>query len=165
MLRLTGGDGVDHVVETAGDLTRSVACLRVGGLVSTLGYVGQLDLENGSPADWTYTTPVIPMLVRNVRLQALSCAPRESFERMFDAMAAAELRPVIDRVFPFEQSGRGAPPPAVRGSTWGRCASTSGATLSLHVTCKARYTYANAARATSAARAERAAAARDRRSS
>jgi NADPH:quinone reductase-like Zn-dependent oxidoreductase len=104
VLRLTGGHGVDHVVETAGDLTRSVACLRVGGLVSTLGYTGQLDLDNGSPADWTYSTPVIPMLVRQVRLQALSCAPRESFERMFDAMAAAELRPVIDRVFPFDRT-------------------------------------------------------------
>jgi NADPH:quinone reductase-like Zn-dependent oxidoreductase len=104
VMRLTDGVGVDHVVEIAGDLERSIRCLRVGGLISTVGYAGQLDLRSGSPADWSYTTPVIPMLVRNVRLQALSCAPRESFERMFRALAAAELRPVVDSVFAFEET-------------------------------------------------------------
>jgi NADPH:quinone reductase-like Zn-dependent oxidoreductase len=102
VLRLTGGAGVDHVVETAGDLARSIACLRVGGLISALGYVSQLDLDGGSPSDWTYTAPVIPALVQNMRLQALSCAPRESFERMYSAMAATELHPAIDRIFPLE---------------------------------------------------------------
>jgi NADPH:quinone reductase-like Zn-dependent oxidoreductase len=47
---------------------------------------------------------VISVLVRNARLQALSCAPRESWERMYRAMERAELRPVVDRVFPFERS-------------------------------------------------------------
>ena len=104
VLRLTGGAGVDHVVETAGDLERSIRCLRVGGLVSLVGYTGQLDLDSPDPPPWTYAVPVITVLVRNARLQALSCAPRDSWERMYRAMEAVELRPAIDRVFAFEQS-------------------------------------------------------------
>jgi NADPH:quinone reductase-like Zn-dependent oxidoreductase len=106
ILERTDGIGVDHVVETAGDLERSIRCLRVGGLVSAIGYAGQLDLEAGLPSAWTYTTPIIPVLVKNARLQGLSCAPRESYERMYRAMAAAELRPAVDRVFRFEESHR-----------------------------------------------------------
>ena len=104
VLRLTDGEGVEHVVETAGDLERSIRCLRVGGLVSLVGYLDQLDLESADPPPWTYSAAVITVLVRNARLQALSCAPRESWERMYRAMERARLRPVIDRVFPFEQS-------------------------------------------------------------
>jgi NADPH:quinone reductase-like Zn-dependent oxidoreductase len=104
VLRLTGGEGVHHVVETAGDLERSIRCLRVGGLVSLVGYLGQLDLTSADAPPWTYTASVISVLVRNARLQALSCAPRESWERMYRAMERAELRPVVDRVFPFERS-------------------------------------------------------------
>jgi NADPH:quinone reductase-like Zn-dependent oxidoreductase len=104
VLRLTGGEGVDHVIEIAGDLERSISCLRVGGLVSLVGYAGQLDLASSPPTPLTYTASVITVLVRNARLQALSCAPRESWERMYRAMEGAELRPVIDRVFPFEQA-------------------------------------------------------------
>ncbi len=104
VLRLTGGEGVDHVIETAGDLERSVGCLRVGGLVSLVGYTSQLALDAPDAPPLTYSASVIAVLVRNARLQALSCAPRESWERMYRAMDAAKLRPVIDSVFPFEES-------------------------------------------------------------
>ena len=103
VLRLTDGLGVDHVVETAGDLERAVGCLRMGGLVSTLGYAGQLRLAPGETADWTLATPIIPLLIRQARLQALSCAPAQSFVELYRAMEAAELRPVVDRTFPFEE--------------------------------------------------------------
>ncbi len=104
VLRLTGGDGVHQVVDIAGDLERSIRCLRVGGLVSLVGYMGQLDLDSPDAQPMTYSASVIAVLVRNARLQALSCAPRESWQRMYRALEAAELRPVIDRVFPFEQA-------------------------------------------------------------
>jgi NADPH:quinone reductase-like Zn-dependent oxidoreductase len=103
VLRLTGGDGVDHVVETAGDLERSVRCLRIGGLISAVGYTGQLDLTPGAAPAWSYSTPIIPLLVRNVRLQALSCAPAETFGAMYRAMEATGLRPAVDRVFAFDE--------------------------------------------------------------
>jgi NADPH:quinone reductase-like Zn-dependent oxidoreductase len=103
VLRLTDGVGVDHVVETAGDLARAVGCLRMGGLISMLGYVGQLRLAPGEVADWTLMTPIIPLLIRQARLQALSCAPAQSFAELFRAMEAVQLRPVVDRTFPFEE--------------------------------------------------------------
>jgi NADPH:quinone reductase-like Zn-dependent oxidoreductase len=104
VLRLTDGEGVDHVVETAADLERSIRCLRVGGLVSLVGYVGQLDLASADAPPWTYTASVITVLLRNARFQALSCAPRESWEHMYRALEHAELRPVIDRTFAFEEA-------------------------------------------------------------
>jgi NADPH:quinone reductase-like Zn-dependent oxidoreductase len=104
VLELTGGEGVDHVVETAADLERTIRSVRVGGLVSLVGYLDQLDLASVDAPPWTYTASVITVLMRNARLQALSCAPRESWERMYRGMERARLRPVIDRVFPFEQS-------------------------------------------------------------
>lgn len=103
VLELTGGEGVDHVVETAGDLERSIRSLRVGGLISAVGYVGQLDLTSGAGPAWAYSAPIISLLVRNVRLQALSCAPAETFRGMYRAMEATQLRPAVDRVFAFEE--------------------------------------------------------------
>lgn len=104
VLRLTGGVGVDHVVETAGELERSTRCLRVGGLISLVGYTAQLTLDDPHARPPEYTASVITVLLRNARLQALSCAPRESWERMYRALDGARLRPVIDRVYPFEAS-------------------------------------------------------------
>lgn len=104
ILELTNGVGVDHVVETAGDLARSLNSLRVGGLVSCVGYLGQLRLDSPERPGWSYSVEIIPVLVKNARLQGLSAAPRETYEEMYRAMAAAELRPVVDRVFPFEEA-------------------------------------------------------------
>jgi NADPH:quinone reductase-like Zn-dependent oxidoreductase len=104
VLELTGGVGVDHVLETAGDLTRSLNCLRVGGLVSCVGYLGQLDLDATGAPDWRYSTGIIPVLVKNARLQGLSAAPRETYEEMYRAMERTRLQPQVDRVFPFEEA-------------------------------------------------------------
>ncbi len=104
VLELTGGVGVDHVVETAGDLARSLSCLRVGGLISCIGYLGQLELDSAATPGWSYRVGIIPVLVKNARLQGLSAAPRETYEEMYRAMEAAGVRPQIERVFPFEQA-------------------------------------------------------------
>lgn len=104
VLELTAGEGVDHVVENAADLARAVSCVRVGGLISAIGYLGQLDLESANPTPWTYTAPVIPLLLRNVRIQGISAAPRETYDAMYRAIDRAGLRPVVDRVFPFEEA-------------------------------------------------------------
>jgi NADPH:quinone reductase-like Zn-dependent oxidoreductase len=100
VLELTGGAGVDHVVETAGDLERSVACLAVGGLVYLVGYSSQLG-GGGGQAPYTYSVGIFPILLKMARLQAITAAPRESYERMFAAIAANRLRPVIGRTYAF----------------------------------------------------------------
>lgn len=101
VLELTGGEGVDHVIETAGDLERAVASLRPGGLVSLIGYTSQIALDSGMPPDYRYSVGVLTMLLQHVRLQALTAAPRESMERMLRAVAHAGLRPVIGALHDF----------------------------------------------------------------
>ena len=104
VLELTGGEGVDHVIENAGDLERSAACLRVGGLVSLIGYLSQLDID--APfVPYRYELSVLTALLRNVRIQGISAAPRESYDAMMRVIAANRIEPVVDeRVFAFEEA-------------------------------------------------------------
>src|SRR5919199_1961735 len=94
-LRLTGGRGVDHVVEVggAGTLPRSLRAVRRGGWVNVIGL-----LAGGGAID--------PMVVlgRSIVMRGIFVGSREMFEAMNRAITALKLRPVIDRVFPFEQA-------------------------------------------------------------
>jgi len=94
--RLTGGVGVDHVVEVggAGTLAQSLAAARVGGQVSVIGVLSGVASELN----------IIPILMKNLRLQGILVGSREGFERMNRALAVHELHPVVDRVFPFDQA-------------------------------------------------------------
>ncbi len=92
---LTGGAGVDHVVEVggAGTLGRSLRAVRVGGRVSMIGVL------SGGSAEVT----VLPILMKNVRVQGIFVGSRQMFEAMNRAIALHGLRPVVDRVFAFDQ--------------------------------------------------------------
>jgi NADPH:quinone reductase-like Zn-dependent oxidoreductase len=94
ILDLTNGRGVDKVVEIGGEKTiqRSVACTRYGG---ELGLVGFVTGFGGG-------LPPIDIMARSVCLRGIAIGPRLNFEAVLDAMATAELRPVIDRTFAFE---------------------------------------------------------------
>jgi NADPH:quinone reductase-like Zn-dependent oxidoreductase len=94
--QLTGGVGVDHVVEVggAGTLAQSLRAVRMGGRVSLIGVLsgggGQINLA--------------PVLMKNVRVQGIFVGSREMFEAMNRAVAEHRLRPVVDRVFDFGQA-------------------------------------------------------------
>jgi NADPH:quinone reductase-like Zn-dependent oxidoreductase len=92
---LTGGAGVDHVVEVggAGTLPRSLRAVRMGGHVALIGV-----LAGGSECNPT------PVLMKAVRLQGVYVGSRAMFEAMNRAIAMYRMRPVIDRVFPFEEA-------------------------------------------------------------
>jgi NADPH:quinone reductase-like Zn-dependent oxidoreductase len=47
---------------------------------------------------------LVPVLQKKVRLQGINVGSRDMFEAMNKAIGYHKLRPVIDRVFPFEQS-------------------------------------------------------------
>ncbi len=91
VLRLTGGRGVDHVVEVggAGTLPRSVEATRMGGQVHLIGVL------TGGEINPT------PVLRRNVILRGIYVGSRQMFEAMNQAISLHAIRPVIDRVFPF----------------------------------------------------------------
>src|SRR5437588_3067688 len=92
---LTGGVGVDHVLEVggAGTLPQSLRAVRMGGRISLIGVLagggGQV-----SP---------LPILMKNVRVQGIYVGSREMFEAMNRALALHQLRPVVDRVFAFQE--------------------------------------------------------------
>jgi NADPH:quinone reductase-like Zn-dependent oxidoreductase len=89
---LTGGMGVDHVVEVggAGTLGQSLRAVRMGGRISLIGILsgrGQIDPT--------------PILMKNVCVQGIFVGSRAMFEAMNDAVARHRMRPIVDRVFPF----------------------------------------------------------------
>jgi NADPH:quinone reductase-like Zn-dependent oxidoreductase len=95
VLRLTDGQGVDRVVEIggAGTLARSMRSAAVNGRIVVIGVLaGQKDIDPS------------PILGRRLTVQAISTGSREMFDEMNRAMARWQLRPVIDKVFAFEQA-------------------------------------------------------------
>jgi NADPH:quinone reductase-like Zn-dependent oxidoreductase len=91
----TGGVGVDHVVEVggAGTLGKSLRAVRVGGRIYLIGV-----LTGGGQVN------PLPILMKNVRVQGIYVGSRAMFEAMNRAIALHQLRPVVDRVFPFAEA-------------------------------------------------------------
>jgi alcohol dehydrogenase len=85
--RLTGGRGVDHVLEIAGgaNLGRSLGALAQGGRVSV---IGMLDGEQLS-------TPVYAAIRSRATVQGISVGHRRALERMVRAIDVNGLEPVI----------------------------------------------------------------------
>lgn len=93
---LTGGAGVDHVVEVggAGTLAQSLQAVGAGGSVYVIGILG------GASEPFN----VLPVLMNEVRLQGVFVGPRDSLEAMCKALSGNAIRPVVDSVFAFEQA-------------------------------------------------------------
>jgi NADPH:quinone reductase-like Zn-dependent oxidoreductase len=92
---LTGGVGVDHVVEVGGanTLGRSLKAVRMGGRISLIGVLAGAQGE---------VSP-LPAVMKNVRIQGIFVGSRAMFEDMNRAVALNNLHPVIDRVFGFDE--------------------------------------------------------------
>jgi NADPH:quinone reductase-like Zn-dependent oxidoreductase len=93
---LTNGRGVDHVVEVggAGTLPKSLKAVRMGGTVSLIGV-----LAGAGPVDF------VPIFMRSIRVHGIFVGSRDMFEDMNRAIAAHQVRPVVDRIFPVEDIG------------------------------------------------------------
>jgi NADPH:quinone reductase-like Zn-dependent oxidoreductase len=92
---LTGGVGVDHVVEVggAGTLPRSIKSVKRGGHIALIGVLSGLGEINP-----------MPILMKSVRVQGIFVGSRAMFEAMNRAISVNKLRPVIDRVFGFDEA-------------------------------------------------------------
>jgi len=93
--KLTDGRGVDHVIEVggAGTLNQSLRAIRTGGHVALIGVL----------AGYGQFNPV-PILMKAVRVTGIFVGSRAMFEAMNRAIGVAGMRPVVDRVFAFEQA-------------------------------------------------------------
>jgi NADPH:quinone reductase-like Zn-dependent oxidoreductase len=93
VMDLTGGQGVDHVVEVggAGTLDRSIKSTKVGGHVALIGVLSQGDVNP------------ISILMKSLTVQGVFVGSRTMFENLNQAMALHQIKPVIDKVFPAEK--------------------------------------------------------------
>ncbi len=92
---LTGKRGVDLIVEVggAGTLPRSLKAVRTGGTISLIGV-----LAGGGEFN------PLPILMKKIRLQGIYVGSRRMFEEMNRAVSFHQMRPVVDKVFPFSEA-------------------------------------------------------------
>jgi NADPH:quinone reductase-like Zn-dependent oxidoreductase len=92
---LTGGRGVDVVVEVGGENTlgQSLDAARFGGSIVVIGVLSG------------FSTPLfVPSLfAKNLRLIGISVGSRAQFDDMARAIGGWKMKPVVDRAFPFDK--------------------------------------------------------------
>jgi NADPH:quinone reductase-like Zn-dependent oxidoreductase len=95
VIELTGGRGVDHVIEVGGvgTLQRSVKAVRVGGHIALIGALNASGQFNP-----------IPIFMKGIRVQGIFIGSRQMFEEMNAKIEATGLKPIIDRVFEFDKT-------------------------------------------------------------
>lgn len=93
--QMTDGRGADLVVEVGGadTLQKSIRAVRIGGQISLIGVLsgGREEIN------------IIPILMQNIRIQGVIVGHREMFQRMNRAIDHAQMRPVVDEVFSFDE--------------------------------------------------------------
>lgn len=91
VLEVTGGAGVDHIVETggAGTIEESIRATAIGGSISLVGLLtgaaGRVDM--------------LPVLAKTLRIHGVVVGSVEMFERMIAMIEHLGIRPVIDEAF------------------------------------------------------------------
>ena len=91
----TANAGVDHVIEVggAGTLPTSFKAVRRGGHIALIGVLsGQGNIDPRF------------IFVKQLKIQGIHVGSRAMFEAMNSAISNSRLKPVIDRVFPFDQA-------------------------------------------------------------
>jgi len=92
--RITDGRGVDHIVEIggAGSLARSYQALGFGGKIALIGF---LSAPGGDPNPY-------PLMMTGGSLHGVGVGNTKSFEEMNRAIDVNGIKPIVDKVFPFE---------------------------------------------------------------
>jgi len=99
VLKITGGVGVDHVIEVGGPGTfgRSMKASRLGGSIHVIGFVSQ---------DKSDVNIVGTILQKNLKVRGILVGPVSQFKNMVKLINAnvEVTKPVVDTVFPFEDA-------------------------------------------------------------
>ncbi|KAL2809360.1 hypothetical protein BJX63DRAFT_364287 [Aspergillus granulosus] len=97
-VRLTGGKGVDHILEIGGvgTIEQSISAVARGGVISIIGYLAEYD-----PA----AVPNIPLLAlgKEAVLRGIQVGPRCMLEDVVRFVCRRGLRFAIDREFGFDR--------------------------------------------------------------
>lgn len=94
--KLTGGRGVDHIVEVGGADTfmQSIMAARLGGHIAVVG------LLSGFMKDLN----VAAIFSQNLKISGITVGSRTHFEEMTRAIEQNDIHPVIDKRFPLEEA-------------------------------------------------------------
>jgi NADPH:quinone reductase-like Zn-dependent oxidoreductase len=96
VLELSGGEGADHILDVggAGTLVRSLQAVRIGGFITVIGLLTGMSGEINP----------LGILFKAAQVVGIRVGSREMFEDMNRAISASRMRPVIDRVFQFDEA-------------------------------------------------------------
>ena len=91
----SGGEGIDHIVEVGGPKTlpQSLRAIRPGGTISMIGVLSGPEMK----------AQLGLIVTRQVRLQGITVGHRDGFEAMCRGIQASRIKPVVDRVLPFDK--------------------------------------------------------------
>ncbi|WP_417620222.1 zinc-dependent alcohol dehydrogenase family protein [Parasphingorhabdus sp.] len=92
VLDLTGGLGVEHIVEVGGPntLKQSFHCARTGGHIAIIGAVGGFDVD---------AMPFVILQAKRLRVQAVTVGTRRDQIEMVRAIETHRIKPVVDKLF------------------------------------------------------------------
>jgi NADPH:quinone reductase-like Zn-dependent oxidoreductase len=94
--QLTGGNGADHILENggAGSLNRSFEAAGFGGKVALIGFLAAREGD---------INPTI-LMMKGGSMIGIGVGSRAMFEDMNRAIDVNKIKPVVDKVFPFDQA-------------------------------------------------------------
>jgi NADPH:quinone reductase-like Zn-dependent oxidoreductase len=95
VLEITGGTGVDHVVEIGGSgtLDQSMLATRVQGHIALIGVLAGY----GGPIS------TVTLMAKNLRVQGLTVGSRTQQQDMIAFIDEKGIKPVIDSAFPLDK--------------------------------------------------------------
>lgn len=96
VMELTGGVGADHILDVggAGTLVRALQAIAPGGFITVIGLLTGMGGEINP----------LGILFRAAHVVGIRVGSREMFEDMNRAITVNRMRPVIDRVFQFDEA-------------------------------------------------------------
>lgn len=96
VLNITNGFGVDHVVEVVGSdhINKSIDVVALDGTISVIGLINGLKGNINT----------VKIMTKQIKLQGVNVGSKEMFNRMNKALEINNIRPVIDKVYPFAEA-------------------------------------------------------------
>ncbi|MBW4591759.1 MAG: NAD(P)-dependent alcohol dehydrogenase [Brasilonema angustatum HA4187-MV1] len=94
--QLTNQVGIDRIIEVGGAATfnKSLRAARYGGHISLIGVLSGLSADVSTAS----------ILHKGITVQGIYVGSRAMFEAMNKAIALHSIKPIVDRVFPFEEA-------------------------------------------------------------
>jgi len=100
VLKITGGKGVDHIIEVGGasTLLKSIASVRYAGWIHNIGFLAGFE-SDVKPSDLT-----AGMLFKAAIFRGILVGTVSQFEDMNRLISSHKIIPVVDKVFEFTQA-------------------------------------------------------------